>query len=176
METFSALPTICAGFPVSSPHKGQWRGALMFSLSCVWINGWVNNRETGDLRRYRAHYDVMYCDDYSAAVWWSYGWCAVYSKAVFFISHAKTENTHTAWRITSHAWYTARCSLCTSPMLCYHLFCYSFLLRRTGLSFKAMVGIFCSPPLWITCNSIFEIKSLWCSVDQADHKSQRCTL
>ena len=42
--------------PVNSPHKGQWRGALMFSLICVWINGWVNNREAGDLRRYRAHY------------------------------------------------------------------------------------------------------------------------
>ena len=44
--------------PVNSPHKGQWRGALMFSLICVWINYWVNNREAGDLRRYRAHYDV----------------------------------------------------------------------------------------------------------------------
>ena len=44
--------------PVNSPHKGQWRGALLFSLICVWINGWVNNREAGDLRRYRAHYDV----------------------------------------------------------------------------------------------------------------------
>ena len=30
----------------------------MFSLICVRINGWVNNREAGDLRRYRAHYDV----------------------------------------------------------------------------------------------------------------------
>ena len=45
--------------PVNSPHKGQWRGALMFSLICVWINDWVNNRETGNLRRYRAHYDVI---------------------------------------------------------------------------------------------------------------------
>ena len=34
--------------PVNSPHKGQWRGALMFSLICAWINGWVNNREAGD--------------------------------------------------------------------------------------------------------------------------------
>ena len=40
------------------PHKGQWRGALMFSLICVWINVWVNNCEAGDLRRYRSHYDV----------------------------------------------------------------------------------------------------------------------
>ena len=42
---------------VNSPHKGQWR-ALIFSLICVWINDWVNNRETGDLRRHRAHHDV----------------------------------------------------------------------------------------------------------------------
>ena len=41
--------------PVNSPHKDQWRVAFFF---CVWIKGWVNNREAGDLRRYRAHYEV----------------------------------------------------------------------------------------------------------------------
>ena len=45
--------------PVNSPHKGQWRRALMFSLICVWINDWVNNREASDLRRYHAYYDVI---------------------------------------------------------------------------------------------------------------------
>ena len=45
--------------PVNSPHKGQWCGALMFSLICAWINHWVNNGDAGDLRRYRAHYDVI---------------------------------------------------------------------------------------------------------------------
>ena len=63
METFSALLAFVRGIhrsPVNSPHKGQWRGALMFSLICVWINDWViNNREAGDLRRYRAHYDII---------------------------------------------------------------------------------------------------------------------
>ena len=44
--------------PVNSPHKGQWRRFLMFSLICARINGWVNNREAGDLRRHRAYYDV----------------------------------------------------------------------------------------------------------------------
>ena len=44
--------------PVNSPHKGQWPGALIFTLICARINGWVNNREAGDLRRHRAHYDV----------------------------------------------------------------------------------------------------------------------
>ena len=46
--------------PLNSPHKGKWRGALMFSLICPRINGWVNNGdEAGDLRRHRAHYDVI---------------------------------------------------------------------------------------------------------------------
>ena len=45
--------------PVNSPHKGQWCGALVFSLICAWINGWVNNHEAGDLRRHRAHYDIL---------------------------------------------------------------------------------------------------------------------
>ena len=44
--------------PVNSPHKDQWRRALMFSVICVWINDWVRNREAGDLRRYRPHCDV----------------------------------------------------------------------------------------------------------------------
>ena len=45
--------------PVNFPHKGQWRGALMFSLIYAWINDWVNNREAGDLRRQHGHYDVV---------------------------------------------------------------------------------------------------------------------
>ena len=44
---------------VNSPHKGQRHRALMFSLICIGINDWVNNRETGDLRCDRAHYDVI---------------------------------------------------------------------------------------------------------------------
>ena len=48
--------------PVNYPHKGQWRGALMFSLICAWINGWVNNGEAGGLRCHRAHYDVTVMD------------------------------------------------------------------------------------------------------------------
>ena len=44
--------------PVNSLHKGQWRGALMFSLICACINGWVNKCEAGDWGRHQAHYDV----------------------------------------------------------------------------------------------------------------------
>ena len=48
METFSALLALCAGnSPVTGefPSKGQWRGALMFSLISAWINSSVNKRE-----------------------------------------------------------------------------------------------------------------------------------
>ena len=43
---------------VNSPHKGQWRGALIF-FDFLRINGWVNNGEADDWRRHRAHYDVI---------------------------------------------------------------------------------------------------------------------
>ena len=61
METFSAFLAICAGkspVPGEYPHKGQWRGALMFLLS-AWINDWAKNGEASDLRWHRAHYDVI---------------------------------------------------------------------------------------------------------------------
>ena len=45
--------------PVNFPREGQWRGALMFSLICARKYGWVKKREAGDLRRHRAHSDVI---------------------------------------------------------------------------------------------------------------------
>ena len=52
METFSTLLAICAG---NSPVTRSFD--VFFDL-CP-NNGGVNNREAGDLRRYRAHYDVI---------------------------------------------------------------------------------------------------------------------
>ena len=80
--------------PVNSPHKGQWRGALMFSLICAWINRWVNNCEAGDLRRYRAHYDriritelntmpVFYLSFYVTISTWTFGMLPIH----ILISH-----------------------------------------------------------------------------------------
>ena len=63
MEIFSALLAFLCMWgihrsPVNSPHKGQWRGALMLFLIFAWIHGWVNSVEAGDLRRLLAHYGV----------------------------------------------------------------------------------------------------------------------
>ena len=62
METFRRYWPFVRGIhrsPVNSPHKGQWRGVLMFSLICAWIHGWVNKREAAISRRHRAHNDVI---------------------------------------------------------------------------------------------------------------------
>ena len=44
--------------PVNFPHKGQWRGTLVFSLICGWTNGCANGRDSGNLEPHLAHYDV----------------------------------------------------------------------------------------------------------------------
>ena len=61
METFSALLALCEGnhrSPVDSPHKGPWLRSLMFPFTCGWTNGFENNRDAGDLKRHRTHFDV----------------------------------------------------------------------------------------------------------------------
>ena len=70
---FRVTGHLCAGnspVPGEFPAKDQWRGVLMFPLIRVWINGWENNREAGDLRRCRAHYDVTVMIFQCLARWW----------------------------------------------------------------------------------------------------------
>ena len=86
-EAFSALLDwpVVRGIhqsPVNSSHKGQWHGALMFSLICAWKNGWVNNREAGDFRRHLAHYDVTVM----------LGFCAIHDP-----TYPHTPSPHKKW-------------------------------------------------------------------------------
>ena len=52
---------------VDSPQKGQWCGALMFSLICTQTSSWANNQTITDFRCHHAHYDitVMSCPVFS---------------------------------------------------------------------------------------------------------------
>ena len=64
METFSELLTLSAGYlPVTDEFPSQrtpvTRSFDVFFDLCLKKNGWVNNREAGDLRRHRAYYDVI---------------------------------------------------------------------------------------------------------------------
>ena len=79
--------------PANSPHKGQWRRALMFSLICARINGWVNNGEVGNLRPYRAHYDVtvMGMDDTRPTK-------CMPSSRVILVRLCDTMNWHFVWQ------------------------------------------------------------------------------
>ena len=77
--------------PVNSPHKGQWRGTLMLPLICAWINGCASNREAGDLRRPRAHYDVtvmIWCVSVKSNWWYSFVASWIWSEAGFCFFHS----------------------------------------------------------------------------------------
>ena len=76
---------------VNFPHKGQWRGALMFSLIFAWINGWVNNSEAGDLSVHRVHYDVImmfwiFRAHHSISMLWSIYYNVFHSRTTLIIA------------------------------------------------------------------------------------------
>ena len=53
--------TICAGnSPVTGEFPAERPVTRSFDIFFIraWMNGWLNNREAGDLRSHRAHYDV----------------------------------------------------------------------------------------------------------------------
>ena len=84
--------------PVDSPQKGQWRGAFVFSLICTWTNGWVNNRDAGDLRRLRAHYDVTVMDDAKQSA--RYDW--EYEAVTDYFSKSSPVNETNMWQAQVH--------------------------------------------------------------------------
>ena len=99
IETFSALLAFMRGIhrsSVNSPHKGQWHGALMFSLICAWINSWVNNREAGDLRRLRTRDGVIVMSSLNTS-------CAAYARNTDL--RGQVVSSH----VIDHAWYMGPC-------------------------------------------------------------------
>ena len=71
METLPVSLALCAEKSqsrVNSPHKGQYRAALPFSLICVWTNGWVSNRNAGDLKLHRPSYDVTVMQSFDVSL------------------------------------------------------------------------------------------------------------
>ena len=111
METFPRYWPFVRGIhrsPVNSPIKGQWCGALMFSLICAWINHYINNRDAGDLRRYRAHYDIIVMihtsvtADRPTSLWWLYmSWCQICTRTSATIM--------LTWFWLQSQWYDATC-------------------------------------------------------------------
>ena len=62
---FRVIGPLCGEFTV---HR--WLGALMFTLIFAWKNDSVTDRNAGDLRPHRAHYDVIVLkSQYSFSYW-----------------------------------------------------------------------------------------------------------
>ena len=90
METFPALLALCAGnSPVTGEFPAQRPVARNFDVFFdLRINDWVNNREAGDLRRYRAHYDdvIMAGEDASTLRWChKIDICGITARATYLI-------------------------------------------------------------------------------------------
>ena len=58
---FRVTGPLCGEFttPGEFPTQKPVTRSVDVILICAWINDWVNNREAGDLRRHRGHYDVI---------------------------------------------------------------------------------------------------------------------
>ena len=100
--------------PVISPHKGQWRGALLFSLIYAWINGWVNHGEASDFRRHLAHYDVTVMRNLRAlSATWRH---PIHTKSrqmsaywIHFKQHLLNYSPHCTGLVCQKKWFVIKC-------------------------------------------------------------------
>ena len=107
--------------PVNSPHKGQWRGALLFPLICAWINDWVNNGEAGDLRRHRVHHDVIVMvlkEVWISSLFYSKGIDQQGMYRMYRLFHIQTEGSGGSW--LNHLYYFTQIPLIKSHIHLYH--------------------------------------------------------
>ena len=126
---------------VISPHKGQWSGALMFSLICAWTNGSVNNRNAGDLRRHRAHYDVIeYMLHYCGIAWMPGRLIRVLSVFPTFVQQL-FQATNNDNSIVLHHWSIVRGnhrwpmdSSHKGPLMCKACLCYHAIVAQAWMT------------------------------------------
>ena len=102
--------------PVNSSHKGQWRGALMFTLICARIKGWVNIREAG--KRYRGHYDVTVMERLSMP------WRHLVTWYEDLTTRNKYKMHGLAIELYRILWDTSTCLRCMFLTYKYHIWCH----------------------------------------------------
>ena len=95
-ETFSALLALCVGNSSVSEFPSQRPARRSFNvfLICACTNGWVNNRDAGDLKRNRAHYGVT--------VMWPFFFYHRHRDVIWF--QCQTQNSTTRWDIFPFRW------------------------------------------------------------------------
>ena len=122
----------------------------MFSLIWAWIKDWVNNREAGDLRRHRAHYDVT--------VMWVGGPASRYylNRSSFNINWHPGTNFGELWiklqnvsfnKITFHAHlHSTKCIQWDFSHIWIKIS--NFLFNKTNLNVVCYIEAILSQPLW----------------------------
>ena len=154
METFCCWPFLRGihRWPVDSPHKGQWRWALMFSLICAWTNGWANNPDAGDLRRHRDNYDVIVID---WLVWTDFNPMddVGHIQMLWTIRKQQKESRLRLWKIRVHGYFVKKMMLQTRRLDKYkinhqHITIYCDICKYTSIKWiKTMKKLF---PLYRT--------------------------
>ena len=84
--------------------KGQWRGALVFSLISTWTNGWVNNQDAGDLKRHHTHYVFI--------VMGGDGNRLISNYPTIHLSHITQYTMHHLVFCMVHCWIWLHCGIC----------------------------------------------------------------
>ena len=119
--------------PVNFPHKGQRHGALIISLICARINGWVNNDEAGDLRRHCAHNDVTVMQ-----MWFIRGKCQacyIFNSTIQFL--------------TMQPWFTQNITYAAVMKLIWYLALKPLTIQQRRPRFLESYLLICSEPPWL---------------------------
>ena len=106
--------TLCGKFTCHRliPHtKASDAELWCFLRSAPWINGRVNNREAGDLRRHRAHYDVIVT---SGRSWCKRSYPYTYGPVRPVLNHRKHEMWWHALFMWSNGMYFSMDNACVS--------------------------------------------------------------
>ena len=147
---FRVTGPLCGESAVNSSHKGQWRGALIFSLICAWTNGWVNNLDAGDLRRRRTNYDVTVI-----IRWYWYGCVPVLGQPNVIFSY----NVHCSW-LSKLFPFAGREGLFFFVLFCCFC-CYFFATNRCFDDFLWAKSQKCCVIDIITYQSWDDLKPMW---------------
>ena len=93
--------------PVEFPHKGQWHGALIFSLIYAWTNSWADNRDADDLRRHRTHYEVTVMPPLAGKSTKMTSICVDFSRlrSLYSSSAGTAQTTENSWKKISLMWF-----------------------------------------------------------------------
>ena len=119
-------PSVTGGFL----QKGQWHGALTFSLVCASTNGWANNRDAGQLRRHGVHCDIIVMYFLSSPLARSFMWPIYHISQVYLAGTAAIDwlsDFHVIWWYSLKPWKPEP-SACVDGYVVY-----SYFLSRNSL-------------------------------------------